>query len=45
VQTNGNTYHVTDAAGISWFAHDVPSRELGGAYSYNGNLTTFNTLC
>ena len=27
---DGRTYHVTDVAGISWFAHDVPSRELGG---------------
>jgi len=45
VRTDGRTYHVTDTAGISWFAHDVPSRELGGAYSYNANLTTFSTLC
>jgi hypothetical protein len=45
VRSAGRTYHVTDVAGISWFAHDVPSRELGGAYSYAGNLTTFNTLC
>jgi hypothetical protein len=45
VRTSARTYHVTDVAGISWFAHDVPSRELGGAYSYQGNLTTFSTLC
>jgi hypothetical protein len=45
VRTNGRTYHVTDVAGISWFAHDVPSRELGGAYSYAGNLETFSMLC
>jgi hypothetical protein len=45
VRSNGRTYHVTDVAGISWFAHDVPSRELGGAYSYAGNLTTYSTLC
>ena len=45
VRTDGRTYHVTDTAGISWFAHDIPSRELGGAYSYNANLTTFSTLC
>jgi hypothetical protein len=45
VRTAGRTYHVTDVAGISWFAHDVPSRELGGAYSYAGNLTTYSTLC
>ncbi len=45
VRTSGRTYHVTDVAGISWFAHDVPSRELGGAYSYDRNLTTFSSLC
>jgi hypothetical protein len=45
VRTNGRTYHVTDVAGISWFAHDVPSREIGGAYSYAGNLKTFSALC
>jgi hypothetical protein len=45
VRSAGRTYHVTDVAGISWFAHDVPSRELGGAYSYAGNLTSFSTLC
>jgi hypothetical protein len=38
-------FHVTDVAGVSWFAHDVPSHELGGAYSYNGTLNTFSTLC
>jgi hypothetical protein len=41
----GRDYHVTDVAGISWFAHDVPSRELGGTYSYDANLTTFSALC
>jgi hypothetical protein len=45
VRTSGRTYHMTDVAGISWFAHDVPSRELGGAYSYDGNLTSFSSLC
>jgi len=45
VRTDGRSYHVTDTAGISWFAHDIPSRELGGAYSYNGNLTAFSALC
>jgi hypothetical protein len=45
VRTDGQTFHVTDTAGISWFAHDVPSRELGGAYSYDGNLKTFSSLC
>jgi hypothetical protein len=45
VRTNGRAYHVTDAAGISWFAHDAPSWELGGAYSYNRLLTTPNVLC
>jgi hypothetical protein len=45
VTTRGRTYHVTDVAGLSWFAHDIPSRELGGAYSYNGTLTTFSGLC
>jgi hypothetical protein len=38
-------FHVTDVAGVSWFAHDVPSHELGGAYSYNGTLSSFSTLC
>ncbi len=45
VPIKDRTYHVTDVAGISWFAHDVPSRELGGAYSYNGNLRAFSELC
>ena len=45
VRTNGRDYHVTDAAGISWFAHDAPSWQLGGAYSYLGLLTTPNALC
>jgi hypothetical protein len=45
VRSNGRNYHVTDEAGISWFAHDVPSWELGGAYSYNGLLTMPNVLC
>ena len=45
VRTDGRTYHLTDTVGISWFAHDVPSRELGGAYSYDGNLRTFSALC
>lgn len=45
VTSAGREYHVTDVAGISWFAHDVPSRELGGAYSYNGTLTSYSTLC
>ena len=45
VAVKGRTYHVTDTAGISWFAHDVPSRQLGGAYSYAGNLTSFSTTC
>jgi hypothetical protein len=45
VRSNGRDYHVTDAAGISWFAHDTPSWELGGAYSYDGLLTTPNVLC
>lgn len=45
VRAAGRDYHVTDVAGISWFTHDVPSRELGGAYSYDGNLTTYSTLC
>lgn len=45
VTTTGREYHVTDVAGISWFAHDVPSRELGGAYSYNGTLTAYSALC
>ncbi|MGZ4795263.1 MAG: hypothetical protein ACXVJX_09270 [Acidimicrobiia bacterium] len=45
VRSAGRDYHVTDVAGISWFAHDVPSRELGAAYSYDGNLTEFSALC
>src|SRR4051812_23860781 len=45
VPVKGRTFHVTDVAGISWFAHDVPSRELGGAYSYDGHLRAFSELC
>jgi hypothetical protein len=44
-RTSGRVYHLTDAAGISWFAHDVPSWQLGGAYSYEGLLTAPNELC
>jgi hypothetical protein len=45
VAVKRRVFHVTDVAGISWFAHDVPSRELGGAYSYDGNLRSFSELC
>jgi hypothetical protein len=45
VVTNNHNYHLTDVAGLSWFAHRVPSRELGGAYSYLGLLPTYSTLC
>ena len=45
VTTGNHLFHVTDVAGVSWFAHDAPSHELGGAYSYNGTLNTFSNLC
>jgi hypothetical protein len=45
VAIKGHVFHLTDVAGLSWFAHDVPSHELGGAYSYDGNLTTFSADC
>jgi hypothetical protein len=45
VRTNRRTCHVTDTAGISWFAHDVPSWGIDGLYSYNGTLSPYNALC
>jgi hypothetical protein len=45
VTTGDHLFHVTDVAGVSWFAHDAPSHELGGAYSYNGTLNAFSNLC
>jgi len=45
VTTHRRTYHVTDVAGLSWFAHESPPTELGGAYSYNGALTAPSDLC
>jgi hypothetical protein len=45
VVTKNKNYHVTDVASLSWFAHKVPSRELGGKYSYLGLLNTFSKLC
>ncbi len=38
-------WHLTDVAGISWFAHTIPSTEQNGRYSYNGFLTSPSTLC
>jgi hypothetical protein len=45
VTMNRRTYHLADVASLSWFTHDVPSRELGGAYSYNGALKTPSKSC
>lgn len=45
VVTKNKNYHLTDVASLSWFAHKVPSRELGGKYSYLGLLDTFSKPC
>jgi hypothetical protein len=39
------TWDLTDVAGISWFAHTLPSTEQNGLYSYHGFLTSPSTLC
>ncbi len=39
------TWHPSDIAGISWFAHSSPSQEIKGLYSYAGLLTAPSTLC
>jgi len=39
------TWHPSDVAGISWFAHSSPSQEINGLYSYDGLLTTPSTVC
>lgn len=45
VAVRHRVFHVTDAAGVSWFSHRRPSTELNGAYSYLGLLGTASTLC
>jgi hypothetical protein len=45
VTASKKQWHLTDVAGISWFAHSIPSTEQNGKYSYNGFLTSPSTLC
>jgi hypothetical protein len=49
-EVQGTTYHVTDVAGISWFAHESPSMEEGSTkskpfYSYTGEINTLPATC
>jgi hypothetical protein len=49
-QVQGTSYHVTDVAGISWFAHQPNSMEEGNtksipSYSYTGELSSLPTTC
>jgi len=45
IQVGGATFHPSDIAGVSWFAHTQPSTEQNGLYSYKGYLTTPSKLC
>jgi hypothetical protein len=38
-------FHLQDEAFLAWFAHEVPSTALGGAYSFFGTLTTPASGC
>jgi hypothetical protein len=45
ITNNKRQWHLTDVAGISWFAHTIPSTEQNGLYSYHGFLSSPSTLC
>jgi hypothetical protein len=45
ITANDEVWDLTDVAGISWFAHTVPSTEKNGLYSYHGFLTSPSTFC
>jgi hypothetical protein len=45
IQVGSTTFHPSDIAGVSWFAHTSPSTEQNGLYSYEGYLTAPSTLC
>jgi hypothetical protein len=45
ITVNKKVWDLTDVAGISWFAHTIPSTEQNGLYSYHGFLTSPSTLC
>ena len=45
VPANGATYHLQDVAGISWFAHQVPSMQQNGKYSFTGSLASVPGKC
>jgi hypothetical protein len=45
IKASGTTFHPSDIAGVSWFAHTKPSTEQNGHYSYKGYLTTPSKLC
>lgn len=45
IKVGTTTYHPSDIAGVSWFAHTSPSTQQNGLYSYKGYLTAPSTLC
>lgn len=45
ITSRNRVWHLSDVAGLSWFAHEVPSRGIGGRYSYNGGLTAPAVAC
>jgi len=45
IKVGTTTYHPSDIAGVSWFAHSSPSTQKNGLYSYKGYLTAPSTLC
>ena len=45
IKVGTTTYHPSDIAGVSWFAHASPSTQQNGRYSYKGYLTAPSTLC
>ena len=45
VKVGTTTFHPSDIAGVSWFAHTSPPTGKGRRYSYKGYLTTPSQLC
>ena len=42
---HGLTYHLQDAAFLSWFARQSPSIGYGGRYTFLGTFTTPSPPC
>jgi hypothetical protein len=45
IKAGSATFHPSDIAGVSWFAHTKPSTEQNGHYSYKGYLSAPSKLC